>query len=202
MEQYVGDQGMEAKCINLKSTFGHQYQVEYEESYYAQYGPNARTEDPWLMIIPCRWGEIYPWGTSTLALSIEFDAPASRIDRLMRLPWIKIHQHGSDGLTILFPLGHFDEIAQIVQPRRRPGPRALSAEHRQRLHEAAANYWFRTVDPERKDAHEESVATILGIGSDMLRVLLYFPRTNLAKEGDYVRTGRIRGGLHRRDYAC
>ena len=48
----------------------------------------------------------------------------------------------------------------------------------------------------------ESVATILGIGSDMLRVLLYFSRTHLAKEGGYVGTGRIRGGSHRRDYAC
>ncbi len=48
----------------------------------------------------------------------------------------------------------------------------------------------------------ESVATILGIGSDMLRVLLYFSRTHLAKEGGYVGTGRIRGGSYRGDYAC
>jgi hypothetical protein len=55
---------------------------------------------------------------------------------------------------------------------------------------------------DQKSELGESVATILGIGSDMLRVLLYFSRTHLAKEGGYVGTGRIRGGSHRRNHAC
>jgi len=54
-------------CIDLKERFGGCFKVKYEESYYAQYGPNARTEDPWYMIIPCKNGHICPWGGSNLA---------------------------------------------------------------------------------------------------------------------------------------
>lgn len=38
-------------CINLKKRFGDRFKVAYEESYYAQYGANARGEDPWYMIL-------------------------------------------------------------------------------------------------------------------------------------------------------
>jgi len=50
-------------CVNLRERFGRRYRVEYEESYYAQHGPRARIEDPWLQIIPCRAGHVYPWAT-------------------------------------------------------------------------------------------------------------------------------------------
>jgi hypothetical protein len=36
------------ECINLKARFGKRYKVTYEESYFAEYGPHARKEDPWL----------------------------------------------------------------------------------------------------------------------------------------------------------
>ena len=53
---------MTGECIDLKGRFGSRYRVEYEESYEAQYRPGARTRDPWLMIIPCRFGHIFPYG--------------------------------------------------------------------------------------------------------------------------------------------
>ena len=56
-------------CINLKKRFGGRYRVEYEESYHADRGENARTEDPWLMVIPCQRGHIYPHGRDVLATS-------------------------------------------------------------------------------------------------------------------------------------
>ena len=42
--------------------------------------------------------------------------------------------------------------------------------------------------------NNESVATLLWIGSDLLSVLPYFTGPKLTKEGEDVRTGRIRGG--------
>ena len=45
-------------CINLKERFGDRFKVAYEESYYAQHGPNARVEDPVYMILLCRHGDI------------------------------------------------------------------------------------------------------------------------------------------------
>ncbi len=54
------------ECIDLKERFP-QYRVEHEESYFAQYGPNARTHDPWYTILLCRNGHICPWGGDLLA---------------------------------------------------------------------------------------------------------------------------------------
>lgn len=49
---------MEPTCINLKARFGRLYRVAYEESYRAAYGPGATREDPWLMIVQCRYGHV------------------------------------------------------------------------------------------------------------------------------------------------
>ena len=53
---------MTAECVNLKARFGGRFKVVYEESYAAERGGHGRAEDPWLMVIPCQHGEIYPYG--------------------------------------------------------------------------------------------------------------------------------------------
>jgi hypothetical protein len=124
-------------CINLKKRFGRRYRVTYEESYHAEYGPNARVEDPWLMIIPCQYGEICPWGDDNLAACTK---TAGRIaKRLKALPYCRVVQDGDDGANTVFPVDHFDEVASIMLPRRR---RRLSPEARQRLAEAGAKTQF------------------------------------------------------------
>lgn len=40
--------------INLRSLLGKKYKIEYDEAYYAEYGVNAKTEDPFLMVVPCQ----------------------------------------------------------------------------------------------------------------------------------------------------
>jgi len=129
------------ECVNLKQQFGDRYKVEFEESYFAQYGPNARTEDPWYMVIRCqRAVQIFPWDQSTLAVSTETETPASWIDALMQIPSIRIHQAGADGFTLLFDVEHFDQVAEIVKPRkRRP---KLSEDCRRKLREAGIKYQF------------------------------------------------------------
>lgn len=105
------------KCVNLQRRFGGRHRVAYEESYYAQYGPGARTDDPWLRIIPCRHGHIYPHGGDTLAAST--DRRGAVATRLVALPGVTLHQDGSDGVTVLFHVDRFGEVAEIMQPRRR-----------------------------------------------------------------------------------
>lgn len=125
------------QCINLKERFGRQYRVEYEESYHAEYGPGARVEDPWLMIIPCQYGAICPWGDDNLAACTK---AAGRIaSRLKALSYTRVVQDGDDGANIVFPVAHFDEVASIMLPRRR---RRLSPEARERLAEAGAKTRF------------------------------------------------------------
>jgi len=128
-------------CIHLRERFGDRYKVRYEESYYAERGPHARGDDPWLQIIPCRRGHIFPHGGELLAASTDAAGPAAK--RLKALPGVKVHQDGSDGVTVLFPVERFDQVADIMHPRRR---RIVSEKERARLKRMGKAYLF-TKDP-------------------------------------------------------
>ncbi len=125
-------------CINLKERFGDRFKVTYEESYYAQFGPNARIEDPWLMIIPCQAGHICPGGVGRLMACT--DSAGSIAKRLKALEFTIVAQDGSDGVNVIFPVDRFDEVATVMKPRRR---RRLSEQRRQKLLKASQNYWFK-----------------------------------------------------------
>lgn len=140
------------KCVNLKKEFGGQYQVEYDESFYAQYGENARTVDPWYMQIRCRYGSIYPFDGSTLAASV--DGYPKIAGRLKNLPCCRMHQDGDFGeLTVLFDMSDFDTVADVMKPRRR---RRLSPEQRQAAVERLAKYAFK---PARQSDSEAQIHT-------------------------------------------
>ncbi len=125
------------KCVNLRARFGKQYKVEFEESYFAERGENARVEDLSLMMIPCQRGHhIFPWDESTLAVSLDRAPKTAR--KLLELG-CKMAQDGDDGATLIFPVERFDEVARIVKPRRR---RRLSAEQREKNAERLAKYAF------------------------------------------------------------
>ena len=68
-DSMTAQQGQATTCINLKERFGDRYKVEHEESYHADRGENARTEDPWLQVLLCQHGHIYPHGRDVLAAS-------------------------------------------------------------------------------------------------------------------------------------
>ena len=104
-------------CVNLKERFGRQYRVVYEESYYADRGQGAHAADPWLQIIPCRLGHIFPHGGSLLAASTNTRGATAR--KLASLDFATVHQDGNDGLTVLFPVEKFAAVARLLHPRRR-----------------------------------------------------------------------------------
>jgi hypothetical protein len=119
---------MTATCINLQQRFGRRYRVVYEESYHAQYGHNARTEDPWLQIISCLHGHICLWGDDKLAACTDKAGPVAKA--LKALAFTQTAQDGDDGANIVFPVEHFDEVAAIMKPRRR---RRLSEEQKAKV---------------------------------------------------------------------
>ena len=105
-------------CINLKERFGRRYRVTYEESYQADRGAGARAADPWLMIVPCRYGHVFPHGGDTLAASVDGHPNVAGV--LRRLPCCRVHQDGDFGeVTVLFDVADFAKVARIVRPRRR-----------------------------------------------------------------------------------
>jgi hypothetical protein len=122
-----------SECIDLAERFGRQYRVEYEESYAAQYGPRARVNDPWLKIIPCRAGHICPWGGDNLAAVTDKVGPTAR--KLAALPGANLWQDGDDGVTVLFDVAQFPEVAKLMHPRRK---RRLSEAQRRKCAEHLA----------------------------------------------------------------
>ncbi len=105
------------KPINLKQRFGRRYKIEYDPAYYAEYGKRARIEDPWLQIIPCHHGEIFPFGGDLLAASTS--CKGSIATRLSKLNCCELQQDGSDGVTVIFHVDDFRKIADLIRPRRR-----------------------------------------------------------------------------------
>jgi len=117
------------ECINLREQFGSQCRVVYEESYHADRGDRARTEDPQLMVLLCRYGHLYPWQGTRLAASV--DGHPNVANQLRRLRCCRIHQDGDFGeLTVIFDVADFAQAAQIMRPRRR---RQISPEQRAEL---------------------------------------------------------------------
>ena len=135
----------EPKCIDLRERFGQQWRIEYEESHYADHGERTRTEDPWLMIIPCQHGHICPWGDDLLAACTNNRGTIAK--RLKTLPFVAVVQDGDDGINASFHVDHFEEVAAIMRPKRKRPPRT---ESQRRATERLRDYHFK---PGKKDAY-------------------------------------------------
>ena len=144
------------ECINLKRRFGDRFKVKYEESYYAQYGPHARIEDPCYMILLCRHGHVYPHGGESLAAST--DRRGSIAKRLAGLDCVTVVQDGDDGITATFGAGDFDRIAEIMKPlKARP---RLSEKHKAKLLEAGREHRFSAGSRSPENALESCPASV------------------------------------------
>jgi hypothetical protein len=128
---------MTPTCINLRERFGDAYRIRHEESYAAERSEFRAAEEPWLQIIPCRHGHIYPHGGNLLAVSTDRRGIMAR--RLMALGCLTVAQDGSDGINATFPVEAFDQVAAIVRPKRR---RRLTPEHRAAATERLRRFQF------------------------------------------------------------
>lgn len=79
----------------------------------ASHEPRGR-KDPWLYVIPCRSGHIYPHSDSQLALWWESSA---RLE--VRYTFLTLYQDGDEEKTYLFDPEHFPEVAKLAGARRR-----------------------------------------------------------------------------------
>ena len=105
-------------CINLKRRFGRRYRVTYEESYRVEHGSRVVQEVPELLVLLCRYGEVFPHGGNLLGASV--GGHPNVAGRLRRIKCCRIHQDGDFGeLTVLFDAADFRKVAKIMRPRRR-----------------------------------------------------------------------------------
>ena len=125
------------ECIDLLERFGEKFKIVKDESYHAEYGPNAWTHDPWYLQIRCRLGHIFPHGGSTLAVSLDGHPKIAK--RLAALDCCQVYQHAEDGMTLLFDVADFKTVAKIVKPHRRAQlSEARKAELREQCHRMRA----------------------------------------------------------------
>lgn len=88
------------------------------------------------MQIPCQGTgvTIYPHSDTLLAVEVNHRPGIAK-----RLAHLILHQDGDFEKTFLFPLDQFEEVAAIVQPRKR---RILTNEQKERLLDSGREHWF------------------------------------------------------------
>jgi len=130
---------MTSKCINLKEQFRKQYRIGHDPA--AKHEPGGMA-DPWLYTIPCKYGEIYPYGGERLALHCQGSTMRQTIKR--RFPKFEIQNWSDDGeATFLFHVDDFEKLAKLVRPKRKPGRRKLSDGEREKLIEMGREHRFK-----------------------------------------------------------
>lgn len=122
---------MTPTCVNLKDTFGSQFRIIYDPVS----GPKP-SKDPWMMMIPCKYGEIYPHGGTRLT----FECRSGKIiGQLRRHPKFTIKQDGDGEASFLFEADDLPLLEDELQPKKR---RVVSEAQRERLAEMGARTRF------------------------------------------------------------
>jgi len=126
------------KCINLLEVFGNHYRITFDPAYSARGVPCGKL-DCWMMQVPCqgRGVTIYPYGGNSLA--VEVDRRPSIAAKLRGIEGLKLHQDGDNETTFLFDVALFEQVAEVVKPRRK---RQVSDERRQELVSYGRRYGF------------------------------------------------------------
>jgi hypothetical protein len=119
-------------CIDLRQRFGDRYRITWDPAYDSK-GIHRDNLDPWYAQIPCRGGiTIYPVGGNDLAVECDYHRYLAR--RLAAIPGVVCTQDGDEEKTFRFPVDLFDQVAAIVEPKRR---RVLTEDQKTRLAEAS-----------------------------------------------------------------
>jgi len=63
--------------IDLRRAYGSRYKIGWDEAFFAEHGPNARGDDPWLQVIWGRLGHVYPLGGELLAVATNTRGPTA-----------------------------------------------------------------------------------------------------------------------------
>jgi hypothetical protein len=109
--------------IDLKALFGDRCRITLDPAAQGQ-----RKPDQMYFVIPCEYGEIYPFSADKLAVMVTSIKVAQRLRR--EHPELKVHQSADDAAVFLFSPDQFDLVARYVHPRRK---RQLSPEQREFL---------------------------------------------------------------------
>lgn len=96
--------------INLRERFGKLYRISHDEAAESR-------NDPWTYTLSCERGTIYPHGGDLLA--VEVDGRPITAKKVAALPGVVLHQDGDHEKTFLFHVDLFEQVAELVKPRKR-----------------------------------------------------------------------------------
>ena len=148
-------------CVNLFERC--RYRVEHEPSYFADHGQKARREDPWLLVIRCHHGQIYPHGGELLGVST--DKRGGIAKRLAALDCVTVTQNGDDGINATFHVDDLAAVAVVIKPRRR---RKLTEQQRAEQTARLKAYQFRpAVQRENRSQFRAPITHKAGLRSEL-----------------------------------
>ena len=108
------------EICNLKNLFGDKYKITNEGS------AQIPEDKEWEWQIPCQSGghdaHIYTHGYMGTPNTLGFSGSkrGSRIlNKLLKIPGVHLHVEGDDEFLVTFPQSCFDQVAAIVNPRRK-----------------------------------------------------------------------------------
>lgn len=108
--------------VDLKHVASGRYLIRLDQA------ANPRSNDPWMLEIPCRKGVvIYPHSSTHLAVEIE--GRPGLVKKVMAINGATVHQDGDYEKTVLIPEKGFEELVKLAKPKRR---RVISSEVAQR----------------------------------------------------------------------
>jgi len=127
---------MNPTCIDLWRTFGRDYRVGTDPACDPA-SINIDKLDPWCFIMTGKAGTIWSYGGDLLAVDIDYHNSIAK--KVRAVSGVSVLIDGDREKTFLFPLRLFQEVAVLVQPRRR---RKLSPERRKAAAARLVPYHF------------------------------------------------------------
>jgi hypothetical protein len=122
--------GMILNPIDLKTLAAGRFRLFYDEAALIEQGGK---KDPWYRVIPCRYGQIYPYSDTLLAIHSKGTGVRQK---LQAIEGLTVRNWADDGEAIfLFAPALFDRVTEIAKPKRK---RKLSDSHKAKLIEAGS----------------------------------------------------------------
>jgi hypothetical protein len=112
----------DATCVDLRATFGHQFQFEIDEPDASQPPQSPTTAAAWLTYVPCRYGRIYAFGGSSL---YAYSTSTRRRRALKALPevmtvWGALGRRGPGPYeVVVLDVADIEPVAMVLGARRR-----------------------------------------------------------------------------------
>lgn len=118
-------QSKKPDCINLYRRFHRDYKVGVDPAYEAE---RLRWSllNPWSFVLYCKFGTVWPYGGDYLAVDIDYHRKVAK--KVEELPGVRMVVDGEDEKTFVFHVKIWDQVAEIVKPKKR---RRLSLEQRE-----------------------------------------------------------------------